>query len=42
MEVLMTVLIFAALCLAAGLYGADSRLVDADRPTPWWPGTSRS
>jgi hypothetical protein len=42
MEVLMTILILTALCLAAGFWGADSRPLDVDRPTKWWPATPRS
>jgi hypothetical protein len=42
MEVLMTLLILTALCLAAGFWGADSRLQDFDRVVRWWPATPRS
>ena len=37
----MTVLV-VLLLVAAAFYGVDSRPVDADRPTRWWPGTPRS
>ncbi len=37
----MTVLIIAALCLAAGFWGADSRPADTERATRWWPATPR-
>jgi hypothetical protein len=42
MEVLMTVLILIALCLAGGFLGADSRPADIERPTRWWPAARRS
>jgi hypothetical protein len=41
MEALMTFLVFAALCLAAGFWGADSRPKDIERPTRWWPAARR-
>ena len=38
----MTLLIVTALCLVAGFFGADSRPVDAERPTRWlWPTERR-
>jgi len=38
----MTLVIFAALCLVAGFFGADSRPLDAERPTRWlWPPERR-
>jgi len=40
MEVLMTLLILLALIFAAH-WGVDSRPLDADRATRWWPGTPR-
>ena len=33
------ILVLGGLLLAAG--GADSRLLDIERPTPWWPATPR-
>jgi hypothetical protein len=41
MEVLITVLVTLALAMLAAKWGADSRPVDADRPTRWWPATPR-
>jgi hypothetical protein len=41
MEVLMTMLILIALCLAAGFWGVDSRPLEYDRPTRWWPAGPR-
>jgi hypothetical protein len=41
MEVLMTVLLLVLLALLASAWGVDSRPVDADRPTTWWPATPR-
>jgi hypothetical protein len=41
MEVLMTVLILVLLAMLAAKWGADSRPVDADRATRWWPATPR-
>jgi len=41
MEVLMTVLVALALVMLVARWGADSRLTDADRATPWWPATPR-
>ena len=42
MEVLMTILILTALCLAGGFLGADSRPLDLTRPTRWlWPSDER-
>jgi hypothetical protein len=43
MEVLMTILILTALCLAAGFWGADSRPLDLERATRWlWPAGRHS
>ena len=42
MEVVMTLLVLTALCLVAGFIGADSRPLDAERPTRWlWPPERR-
>jgi hypothetical protein len=41
MEVLMTVLILVVLAMLAVKWGADSRPLDTDRATPWWPATPR-
>jgi hypothetical protein len=41
MEVLMTVLILVALAMFAAKWGVDSRPLDTDRATPWWPATPR-
>jgi hypothetical protein len=42
MEVLMTtLLLMVLLAMLASAWGADSRPVDADRPTRWWPATPR-
>jgi hypothetical protein len=41
MEVLMSLLIVVLLVMCAARWGADSRPVDADRPTRWWPATPR-
>ncbi len=37
----MTVLVLVLVALLAAGYGVDSRPVDADRPTRWWPATPR-
>jgi hypothetical protein len=41
MEVLMTVLILVLLAMGAAKWGVDSRPLDIDRPTRWWPATPR-
>lgn len=41
MEVLMSFLLLVLVALLAAQWGVDSRLVDADRPTRWWPATPR-
>jgi hypothetical protein len=41
MEVLMAILAALALALLAAKWGVDSRLLDAERPTEWWPATPR-
>lgn len=41
MQVLTTVLVFVLLALCAARWGADSRLIDAERATRWWPATPR-
>jgi hypothetical protein len=41
MEVLMTVLILVLLAMLAARWGVDSRPLDIERPTPWWPATPR-
>ena len=41
MEVLMTVLILALFVMVAAQWGVDSRPLDTDRPTRWWPATPR-
>jgi hypothetical protein len=38
----MTIAILVALCLAAGFLGVDSRPVETERPTRWWPATPRN
>jgi len=38
----MTVLIVITLCLAGGFLGADSRPLDLEKPTRWWPAARRS
>jgi hypothetical protein len=40
MEALMTV-VLVLLITGAAFFGVDSRPVDADRPTRWWPSTPR-
>ena len=35
------VVLLVLLLIGAAFYGVDSRPVDADRPTQWWPGTPR-
>lgn len=38
----MTLVILTAVCLVAGFFGADSRPLDAERPTRWlWPPERR-
>lgn len=37
----MTLLILSALCLLGGFLGADSRPMDPERLTPWWPAARR-
>lgn len=34
----LTALLLMALAIAAPLVGEDSRVVDAERREPWWPG----
>jgi len=41
MEVLMSLLILVLVAMSAARWGADSRPIDADRPTHWWPATPR-
>jgi hypothetical protein len=41
MEVFMSVLLFVLLALCAARWGVDSRPIDADRATRWWPATPR-
>ena len=41
MEVLMTLLVALAMVVLAAKWGVDSRPLDADRPTRWWPATPR-
>ncbi len=41
MEVLMTVLILVLLAMVAAQWGVDSRPLDVERPTRWWPATPR-
>jgi len=41
MEVLMSLLILVLVAMCAARWGADSRPIDADRPTRWWPATPR-
>jgi hypothetical protein len=41
MDVLMTVLMLVLLALLAARWGVDSRPLDIDRPTRWWPATPR-
>lgn len=41
MELLMAFLILVLMALAADMWGVDSRPLDADRATRWWPGTPR-
>jgi hypothetical protein len=41
MEVLMALLILALLVVCAWRWGVDSRPIDADRATRWWPATPR-
>jgi len=37
----MTLLILAALAMVVATWGVDSRPLDTERPTPWWPATPR-
>lgn len=37
----MAFLILALLVMCAAKWAVDSRPVDADRPTQWWPATPR-
>jgi hypothetical protein len=39
MGLLVIVAAFVLLAFAAARWGADSRLLDADRATRWWPAT---
>ena len=42
MEVLMAVILTLGLfAMCAAQWGVDSRPVDAERPTRWWPATPR-
>jgi len=41
MELVMTLLILVLVAMCAARWGADSRPIDADRPTRWWPATPR-
>jgi len=41
MEVLMVILILVLGGLLSAAGGADSRPLDIERPTPWWPATPR-
>jgi hypothetical protein len=41
MEALMAVLLLILLAMLAMRWGVDSRPVDAERPTRWWPATPR-
>lgn len=34
----LTIALLVALAIAAPLVGEDSRVVDAERREPWWPG----
>lgn len=34
----LTIALLVALAIAAPLVGEDSRVVDAERHEPWWPG----
>ena len=37
----MTVLILTLLAILAEKFAVDSRPLDVDRPTRWWPATPR-
>lgn len=37
----MTILALVLVAVLAAWWGVDSRPLDADRPTPWWPATPR-
>ncbi|TAN33155.1 hypothetical protein EPN29_07010 [bacterium] len=39
MDALMILLALAGVAVAGALFGADSRPLDDDRPTRWWPAT---
>jgi hypothetical protein len=41
MEVLIPLLLMLLLAICAQLWGVDSRPVDVDRATRWFPGTPR-
>jgi len=45
MEIMLAALITGFVSLGIGLmalrWGADSRLPDTDRATPWWPASPR-
>jgi hypothetical protein len=41
MEVLMAVLMLVLLALITARWGVDSRPIDAERPTRWWPAIPR-
>jgi hypothetical protein len=41
MELLITVLILVLLAMLAAGWGVDSRPLDIERPTRWWPATPR-
>jgi hypothetical protein len=41
MEVLMVLLLTLLLAVLAVRWGVDSRPVDAERATRWWPATPR-
>jgi hypothetical protein len=42
MEVLIAFLLLVLLALCAANWAVDSRPVDAERPTRWWPATPRN
>jgi hypothetical protein len=39
MEVLMAILLMLLLAMLAVNWSVDSRPIDAERPTRWWPAT---
>lgn len=41
MEVLIVLLLTLLLVMLAVLWGVDSRPIDAERATRWWPATPR-